>query len=763
LPNGTPIDWAYEYTDGDDYLFGDLGNDWQVGGTGNDTIWGGWGNDLSNADDVITSDYLNETPDTHPEFEDRVYGGAGLDILIGNTGGDRLIDWAGEFNSYLVPFSPFGIATVSRQRPPQLDLFLYTLSKSQGADPTRAADVDIFSETRAARNGEPDGEIGLVMQKDHGLWQDQTGGPSDPQPGNIPGGGRDVKRTADFNGGPDGAFHSDSGVWNVNGGRLEVAPEALGGDAVSVFYIDDYLPQYFEIKATINGGKPIQGFKSNAFIIFDYYGPTDFKYAGINISNDKLEMGYRDETGWHELEQTPSRLKPDRDYEVLLALNGTVATLVVNGKDVFTHVYAPRIIDGYQYNLNAGLVGIGANNSKARIDNVAVQVLPPEWTYEDTEDFSDNTANLFVEQTADWQVAGRQYEASPSAGDMAISAYQLNIGFSSILALDVTLTTDAIGGVFFDAYDNDDFKFVALSAATDELIIGHHTARRGFEIDATADWNILSNRDYELSISVSGTSVSVNVNGQAVLGHAYSGLAVDGDFGLLSIDGATSFDDFTARTNDPAHQQPENLMAAAAPTLSLNAEQELTDEVLARAVDTAKAHWTSAESLDAVTLAYLDQVNFEIVDLPGMTLGQALGGTLTIDINAAGLGWSVDPKGTPDLDGVDPLTVVAHEIGHWLGFNHDVSDGESPTLMSPTLGERHSPLTVHADEGALDREPASKASLNAWLAYSLGTGMTESVFVVRDDRGASEDERTALLFELETLGGLFGVAEISVS
>ena len=37
----------------------------------------------------------------------------GIDILIGNTGGDRLIDWVGEFNSYIVPFAPFGIATVS--------------------------------------------------------------------------------------------------------------------------------------------------------------------------------------------------------------------------------------------------------------------------------------------------------------------------------------------------------------------------------------------------------------------------------------------------------------------------------------------------------------------------------------------------------------------------------------------------------------------------------------------------------------------------
>src|SRR5205085_2745067 len=33
-------------TDGDDALFGDLGNDWIVGGTGRDDMAGGWGNDL---------------------------------------------------------------------------------------------------------------------------------------------------------------------------------------------------------------------------------------------------------------------------------------------------------------------------------------------------------------------------------------------------------------------------------------------------------------------------------------------------------------------------------------------------------------------------------------------------------------------------------------------------------------------------------------------------------------------------------------------
>ena len=39
------------------------------------------------------------SPDTNTSYEDRAFGGAGLDVLIANTGGDRLIDWVGEFNT----------------------------------------------------------------------------------------------------------------------------------------------------------------------------------------------------------------------------------------------------------------------------------------------------------------------------------------------------------------------------------------------------------------------------------------------------------------------------------------------------------------------------------------------------------------------------------------------------------------------------------------------------------------------------------------
>jgi hypothetical protein len=178
-------------TDGNDIIFGDLGNDWAVGGTGRDTMWGGWGNDYLNADDVLTTNAgLNTATDTNASYEDFAYGGAGVDVLLGNTGGDRLIDWVGEWDSYLVPFSPFGMATVSRNPSPGLQDLLLAFAKSQGADQTLVA----AHGGDAARNGEPWGELGMVTHVD-AAWGDQNGKPRDPQPGNSHG-SRDVLRTS---------------------------------------------------------------------------------------------------------------------------------------------------------------------------------------------------------------------------------------------------------------------------------------------------------------------------------------------------------------------------------------------------------------------------------------------------------------------------------------------------------------------------------------------------------------------------------------
>jgi Ca2+-binding RTX toxin-like protein len=169
--------------DGKDWIFGDIGNDVLFGGTGHDRLFGGFDDDYLQLDDNLeTNGGLNDIPDAafdanDPDIQqktagagDFAYGGAGLDVLIANTGHDRMFDWTGEFNSFIVPFSQFGSPTVNRLVSPHVKQFLLDLGAAAGADP----DPDLV---------EPFGELGLMEQQDEG-WNDQHGGPRDPQPGN---------------------------------------------------------------------------------------------------------------------------------------------------------------------------------------------------------------------------------------------------------------------------------------------------------------------------------------------------------------------------------------------------------------------------------------------------------------------------------------------------------------------------------------------------------------------------------------------------
>jgi hypothetical protein len=226
---------------GDKSIFGDLGNDYIVGGMGRVRVYGGWGfslidlrastqengglNDgpvpnLVTANGKLVKDangnyvlatLANSVYGT-PAWEALAYGGAGQDIYFAGTGGDRLIDWVGNHNSYYVPFSPFGMPTVSRTLMPFLMEFLYALSKSDGADQTLGLRTDAFCASAAAglnpacsdyprysgtaaRNGEPFGELGLVLQHD-AAWHQQTGPPFNEMPENLGGTAIDVMKTA---------------------------------------------------------------------------------------------------------------------------------------------------------------------------------------------------------------------------------------------------------------------------------------------------------------------------------------------------------------------------------------------------------------------------------------------------------------------------------------------------------------------------------------------------------------------------------------
>jgi Ca2+-binding RTX toxin-like protein len=168
LPGGQEflLDHSAAYDDGKDVLFGDVGHDWMSGGTNEDHLYGGYGDDLLNGDDDLSTTGTDART-SGVTYADLVYGGAGRDVMIANTSSDRLYDWTGEFDTYVVPFSPNGAPTINRDPSPSVRAFLTAASLADGADPTRPA-------------GSRHNEIGMADQASPD-WGAQHGAPRDPQ------------------------------------------------------------------------------------------------------------------------------------------------------------------------------------------------------------------------------------------------------------------------------------------------------------------------------------------------------------------------------------------------------------------------------------------------------------------------------------------------------------------------------------------------------------------------------------------------------
>jgi hypothetical protein len=386
-----------------------------------------------------------------------------------------------------------------------------------------------------------DGAIGLATRDAVARFDDFAAGEYiPPPPATLP-------HAENFDDGVADYFLARSGAWAVSGGRYGVTP-AANADGISTFVIGA-LPARVEIGAVINADAASAGRFSNALVIFDYQGPTDFKFAGAYVGSDQWLIGHRNSSGWITDVAASAVIDPLTDYALRVTIdNDGAATLYADG--------AARVSFRFSGSLTDGAVGLGASNALARFDDFSVQEIaaPPPAALPLSENFNDGVADYFQPRSGAWTVAAGRYSVTPAANSDGVSTLQLP-SLPGELEIAVTINADEASSgrfsnafIIFDYQSPTNFKFAGVYIGSKQWLIGRRTTS-GWITDAAVSAAVAPNADHHLRLTInsSGTA-SLYADGVLRVSRQYAESLSDGAVGLGTSNAVSRFDDLTVQS-----------------------------------------------------------------------------------------------------------------------------------------------------------------------------------------------------------------------
>ncbi|MCA9039809.1 MAG: hypothetical protein KDA65_05615, partial [Planctomycetaceae bacterium] len=376
-------------------------------------------------------------------------------------------------------------------------------------------------------------------------------------------------------------------VRNQNGGQKLVFNGANQyGLGVAYLNVEGLMPSKYEIVAKVaaHDGSNVW---HDGFLIFDYQGPNDFKYAGMFVGQNEWVIGHY-QGNWgnrlavYDLDALGLSLNAHQEYTLLVEIDELDVDLYVNG--------IRRLSATFEDGIYQGPAGVAGYNSYTSFDNLEIGSRvsyghPVSGNY--YEDFDDNKADYFqYKDPQNWAVvagAGKTVlRTNTSSNDQLSVAYvpldlaSAKSGFSievDILSHDVS-SGWRDGFIIFDYKNENDFKYAGMFVGQNELTIGHYQGDWTNRLRSTTGEAfrrpLQTERWYRMEVRISGDIAELRINGYYMIDVRFDEPIYNGSVGLAADKAFTWFDNFKLTT-----------LPSAAPTDSLFASwKEEEDELL---------------------------------------------------------------------------------------------------------------------------------------------------------------------------------------